>query len=335
LNLTAKDLIKRISSKETEYSEKRSTRNRLLFITTEKRQDLIKKIANDLKVFGAKVMPGKHSISSVGYVSVGTFLIILKDKLRRKSESLNGLNEKKLEDLIKNLTSNGRDPINFILSDGKRQLICEEVVSAHDDSKNTSGNRKSDITIIGKKNKYPVSIKLPSADFYASYSSDKEISKIAKAALQEITKDPKSYGIQGKVYDIVANKYRLNVSRIGIDVISDKNIIKDGMFGSDIEGHGCIAVFDVVTNLKCKPVDPKKYKLKPDFQTFLLECELVLTSMQHIKKDIMGHHYPMLSLQNHVAKRIDDMKGIECRLSTTRNVKPQRNPVVDLKDIKV
>lgn len=215
----------------------------------------------------------------------------------------NKLNEYFLIDSINELLEI-EGTFNLLIKDESRELFIENIIGAYDSSNmKDQFHDKSDITIITTSGNIPLSIKLPTAAFYASYSSDEHISEIFDKSLD--IAESRGYNLSKDSDD----KYTINPSRLGIE--ATHKIIENGMFGSDILSMGGGIIIYDHANIA--------FKLH-DQNTYCLNVSLLIKTMEDVTEDNLGDYYPVISIQNHSMKRIGNKSGIEARLSTMKNL---------------
>jgi len=240
---------------------KKMSGNKIAVLTNENRMKIIESIKEMFK--GSRYDPTPKSDSSMGRVIIGSLSIIVKPASKQGRASAGVDNEDMVVDYINTSCKTGKMNIVFA---GANRVTFEVIgcVSAKTVGADTAGRKKADIVLTDYKGKtYPISIKKDnaetweSADKYFASEADKIISKAVADGITEIVSN-------GTYFTIEPN----------IAVKATVQETRDVVFGSDIEGKGCIVTETFKTSSFVSSGD-----------TITINCSHVINKMQDVKGD--------------------------------------------------
>lgn len=241
---------------------KRISGNKVAVLTDENRIAVLRMIQKRIK--GSVYDQTPRSESSVGRVTVGSYIILVKPASKQGKASAGVNNEHNLVETVSEILSRlGSVNIIFKTKTGRKYNIpqCISVAAVGAD---TLGRKKADIVFVSRGNsKYPVSIKKDNAEIWES--ADSFFGKQAKIIIDKAVADGKTKLVdKGTYYNIQPN----------IAVSASRTERLDVVFGSDLQNNG-----SVIT----RTFESSDFVLKEE--TLTINVSDIITNESHIKGD--------------------------------------------------
>lgn len=240
---------------------KKMTSNKLAVLTNDNRVKTLEKIQSAFKGSSYDTKPG--SDSSAGRVKIGSFTVLAKPASKQGTASAGVENEHMVVDFINTACKSG--PMNIIFNGDNRNTFevfgCVEAKAVGGD---TAGRKKADIVLIDyKHNQYPISIKKDDAETWES--ADSYFGAEAKRIIDKAIKDGVTKAVDhGSYFTLEPN--------IAVEATAKEK--RDVVFGSDLEGKGCIVT---------KTFNTKSFTQVDDVVE--IDCSHIITSMRDVKGD--------------------------------------------------
>jgi hypothetical protein len=243
---------------------KKISGSKVAVLTDSNRISVLEKIQKGIKGSVYDTKPG--SDSSAGRVKIGNISILAKPASKQGKASAGVENEDIVVNTINSFAKTG--PINVLFKGLNKSFNVLGCTLAKSVGADTAGRKKADIVLIDSKGQnYPISIKKDDAETWESADSyfSAEAKRIIDAAIEN--GDTKLIH-HGSYFTIEPN----------IAVPATQKEKRDVVFGSDIEGKGCIITKTFTSN---------SFTMKED--TLEIEVTHIIDSMADVKgpKDVM------------------------------------------------
>lgn len=265
------DLLDRLAKLGFDNLKKDDGKSKTITIlTTQNRREVYDQLETGLSELNARYDDTKSSSSSLGFLEVGKFKVVVKPEHKQGSSSAGKDNEELFLAKIVEVSSE-ENPITVIFVDkhgGYREI--KDVIGAKDMSQKVKGTTdiiKSDVDVITKHGKVPVSIKKVNAEFWANSSSalSKEGADLLEKALRS--------GLV-KLEPIDAKSFKLAPE---LAIPANKHEIKMAVFGDDIEKHnGLIAI---------RTFASKDFEWDDEFQTLTIQLDKMIERVSQVEKE--------------------------------------------------
>lgn len=190
----------------------------------------------------AKLLGGEYAKNVAGSSAGGAilrtqqakskkFVVLAKPKSRQGTSSAGIENEQTIIQNIKGIIELTGEPVDILLTDGKRRFLCKSVVDVVDAGRDTKGRKKADIILIGDK-RYPISIKKDNAGAWESADTYWRTEALTIINKLQSKRKVKLLPIPGKP----------GVNKIEPEIVVECNDveIRDFVFGSDLLPNGCV-----------------------------------------------------------------------------------------------
>jgi len=251
------ELLKGLGFKEL----KKVSGSKVAVLTNENRVKVLEKIEKEIK--GAKYDTSPGSDSSAGRVKIGAVIVLAKPASKQGKASAGVENEHMVVDFINTACATG--PMNVIFNGDNGVTFevfgCVEAKAVGGD---TSGRKKADIVLVDHSGKvYPISIKKDDAETWES--ADSYFGAAAEKIIDKAVKDG--------IVDIVDHGSYVTIEP-NIAVPATPKEKRDVVFGSDLEGKGCVVT---------KTFNSKSFTQEEDM--IEVDCKHIITSMAHVKGD--------------------------------------------------
>jgi hypothetical protein len=240
---------------------KKVSGSKIAVLTNDNRIKTLEKIQANIK--GAKYDTTPGSDSSAGRVKIGAISVLAKPASKQGKASAGVENEHMVVDFINTATASG--PVNVIF-DAENGVTFEVFgcTGAKAVGGDTAGRKKADIVLTDYKgNEYPISIKKDdaetweSADSYFGAMAEKIIDKAVAAGITTVVKHTGYVTIEPNIAVAATTKEK-----------------RDVVFGSDLEGKGCVVT---------KTFNSRSFEQQDDM--IVIDCKHIITSMAHVKGD--------------------------------------------------
>jgi len=240
---------------------KKVSGNKIAVLTNDNRVSVLEKIEKEIK--GAKYDSKPGSDSSAGRVRIGSVVVLAKPASKQGKASAGVDNEHTLVNFINSACNNG--PVNIIF-DGENRVTFEVFgcIGAKAVGGDTSGRKKADVVLIDYNDReYPISIKKDDAETWES--ADSYFGPTAEKIIDQAIKDGVAKAVKhGSYYTLEPNLATPATPKEKRDVV----------FGSDLEGRGCVVT---------KTFNSKSFEMEGDL--LKIDCKHVITSMKDVKGD--------------------------------------------------
>jgi hypothetical protein len=248
------------------------------------------------KLHGAVYDPTPTPKSSIGLIRFKSFSITVKPASRQGTASAGVENEVMLVNFINSATKNG--PMNVIFKGKNKTFEVVGCVKATSVGSDTSGRKKADVILWDKKQKqYPISIKKDNAEVWESADSyfSQEATRIIEKAVKNGTTKLEYYDTYFKIEPNIA-------------VQATQQEKRDVVFGTDIEGKGCIVT---------KTFRTDSFKQIED--TIVIDCSHIITNIS----DVVGDKDVMFLIRNDkTRKSIKAYPGIRVLAAYAKRINP-------------
>lgn len=279
---------------------KKLSANKIAVLTNDNRILTLEKIQKGIKGSVYDDKPG--SDSSAGRVKVGSIAILAKPASKQGKASAGVENEDMLVGYINSSCKSG--PMNVIFSGDNKTFGVFGCVEAKSVGADTAGRKKADIVLIDYKGKkYPISIKKDDAETWES--ADSYFSAEAKRIIDKAIE-------RGETKLIHHGSYFTIEPNIAVEATAQEK--RDVVFGSDIQGDGCVIT---------KTFNTKSFETQDDI--IHIDVTNIIETMADVKgpKDVMFlirndktrksiKEYPGIRILAAYAKRINkNVKRVE------------------------
>ena len=243
---------------------KKVSGNKIAVLTNDNRVKTLENITRSIK--GSRYDDKPGSDSSAGRVKIGSISILAKPASKQGKASAGVENEDMLVDYINSSTKSG--PMNVFFVGDNKTFEVFGCVGAKSVGADTANRKKADVVLEDYNGVlYPISIKKDDAETWES--ADSYFGAEAKRIIDQAIKNGDTKLVHhGTYFTIEPN--------IAVEATAKEK--RDVVFGSDIEGKGCVVTKTFKTN---------SFETQED--TILIDCSHVITSMADVKgpKDVM------------------------------------------------
>ena len=217
------------------------------------------------KSLGARLDMSKANISSIGLIDAPGFgSVVIKNSNRQGNKSAGIENEIYIINTINKALADGDGPMKVIFKAGRKTYVCDNVTNVKEMGRDTSGRKKADIILEGRKN-YPISLKKDNAGAWES--ADKKYGAEAGKIVRELVKANKV------TLTTIAGGYGRISPEIAVP-ISDRNA-NDVIFGSDLKPNGAVVV---------RTFGPNDFNIDFLKGTITITCSSIIRTLKDVKK---------------------------------------------------
>lgn len=255
----------------------------LVYVTTD-RQEFLIQIANE---FGGLYYPQPTTFSSTGYTDFGAFIIIAKPEKGAGAKAAGIDNEDQLLKGINHYTQTYKQ-VNITFRSTSKAYKVNDVVIGESVGTDTKGRKKADLSLTTREGKtIPISVKKDRAEMWES--ADRYWSGNTQKAL-EVAKS------RGDVELAESDGVYKIKPAIAVEATHEEK--RAVVFGSDIEGKGCVVQ---------KTFTPGDFKYCLQSR----ELEINVSNIIEDQEDIKGSHDVWFLIRSDSTRRsVKDYPGI-------------------------